>query len=145
MTKELQLPNPATDRFQREDPVDTNTEVLETGSDPNVKRDSVVLEFSVMLTGSKEELAKAAEAFNTVIRAFYARSQDLGVAVGKSRGYMRALTKEENLTLKPRKYHFSEDGRHICDTQFVARKYLTTNREKVTCKLCLRRMGEGEG
>ena len=55
---------------------------------------------------------------------------------------VRQATKEEVLHFTPRKLHFTEDGKnHVCDTAYVARRNLTTNREEVTCKLCRRKLG----
>jgi hypothetical protein len=55
---------------------------------------------------------------------------------------VRQATKEEVLHFTPRKTHFTEDGKkHVCDTVYVAKRNLTTNREEVTCKLCRRRLG----
>lgn len=53
----------------------------------------------------------------------------------------RPATKEEVLHFTPRKVHMSERGRQICDTVYVAKRNLTRDREKVTCKLCRRKMG----
>jgi hypothetical protein len=54
----------------------------------------------------------------------------------------RPATKEEVLHFTPRKLHFTEDGdTHACDTAYVAKRNLTRDREKVTCKLCRRKLG----
>jgi hypothetical protein len=54
----------------------------------------------------------------------------------------RQATKEEVLHFTPRKLHFTEDGTtHLCDTAYVAKRNLTRDREKVTCKLCRRKLG----
>ena len=54
----------------------------------------------------------------------------------------RQATKEELLHFTPRKLHFTEDGEaHLCDTAYVAKRNLTRDREKVTCKLCRRKLG----
>ncbi len=53
----------------------------------------------------------------------------------------RQASKEEVLHFTPRKMHMERGGRQICDTAYVARRNLTRNREKVTCKLCMRKMG----
>jgi len=52
----------------------------------------------------------------------------------------RQATKEEVLHFTPRKVHYAEDGAQICDTVYVAVRNLTRQREKVTCKLCLRKL-----
>jgi hypothetical protein len=55
---------------------------------------------------------------------------------------VRQATREEVLHFTPRKMHFTKDGEaHVCDTAYVSKRNLTTDREKVTCKLCRRKMG----
>lgn len=44
------------------------------------------------------------------------------------------------LAVYPRRVHFVQGGRQICDTAHVSTKNLTKNEAEVTCKLCRKRM-----
>lgn len=102
---------------------------------------SVALEFRAFLSGQIDDLGEMHEEFNAAVRAFYAKCEQKGVAIIQANGVMRGLTREEAIVLIPRKIHMNQDGRHICDTPFVAKKYLTDNEEQVTCRLCLKKLG----
>jgi hypothetical protein len=54
---------------------------------------------------------------------------------------VRPATREETIHFTPRKVHFIQNDRQICDTAYVAKRNLTADREKVTCKLCRRKLG----
>jgi hypothetical protein len=58
---------------------------------------------------------------------------------------VRQATKEEVLCFTPRKVHYTRNGKtQACRTPYVAKRNLTTEREKVTCRLCQREFGLGE-
>jgi hypothetical protein len=56
---------------------------------------------------------------------------------------VRQATREEVFRFMPRKMHFYAGGNcvHLCDTVYVAKRNMTSDREKVTCKLCRRKLG----
>ena len=133
---------PPADRFQREDPLDPRPEHIMSVADESNVRASVVLEYNAMLTGKVNELGEVGDKFNKLMKEFYAKCDEIGVSVVKTNGFIRGLTKEETLAIVPRKWHFAVRGRHICETPFVSKKFLTKDKEKVTCKNCLRKLAE---
>ena len=74
------------------------------------------------------------------IEDVHKRFEKDGYKVYVRTGLVRPMTQEELVSLIPRKVHFRQNGRQICDTTHVAAKNLTDNRAEVTCKLCLKRM-----
>lgn len=90
-------------------------------------------------------------ALQTLVEKLQAELKDKFVELGGRDAHdrwaeARQATKEEVLHFTPRKLHFTADGvTHVCDTAFVSKRKLTRDREKVTCKLCRRKLGIEEG
>ncbi len=53
---------------------------------------------------------------------------------------VRPMSQEELISIVPRKVHYAPDDIQVCDTAHVSKKNLTKDREKVTCRLCIRKM-----
>lgn len=91
--------------------------------------------------------ASAYPTLQTLVEAFQEELKAKFVAAGGLDPHgrwaeARQATKEEVLHFTPRKLHFTKDGEaHLCDTAYVAKRNLTRDREKVTCKLCRRELG----
>lgn len=103
---------------------------------------SVVFEFTAMVTGKTENLEEVFESFQKSVQSFYDSCDEKSVSVFRGGGCVRPVTKEENLRLVPRKWHMSQhDGTHLCDIHHVSKKYITNDPSKVTCKRCLKKMG----
>ena len=100
-----------------------------------------VFEFRAMVTGRKADLDKAFEVLDKAVERFYDVCDSTGVSVISGEGHVRPMTKEETLAVIPRKWHLDRDGRQACQTPHVSKRYLTQDKDKVTCKLCLREMG----
>lgn len=110
--------------------------------DPSKVRASVTMKFEVVMTGKMDKLAEVAENWDVAMESFYAYCESRDVSIVCSSGTMRGLTQEELLFMIPRKYHFMDsECRQVCKTLFVSTKFLTSEPEKVTCKLCLKVMG----
>lgn len=92
--------------------------------------------------------ASAYPTLQTMIEKFQDELREKFIALGGRDAHprwaeARQATKEEVLHFTPRKTHYTTKPgeRQICDTVHVSKRNLTTDREKVTCRLCLRKMG----
>lgn len=116
---------------------------------PGKKRDeenlraSVLLNFEIAMTGKVAALGDIYDEFSKHVEKLYERCEKEGISIIEAKGQMRGLTQEEILRIIPRKYHFQgPDGRQICDTKHVAARFLTRNTERVTCRLCMKKLQE---
>lgn len=112
----------------------------ERRGDGSSVRASVVFEFRAVATGRVDDLGAAFEEFQAATQRFYAACDAAGVSVVQGGGHLRPMTQEELLAVIPRKWHLEFEGRQLCDTPYVSKRYLTKEKEKVTCKLCLKKM-----
>jgi hypothetical protein len=107
------------------------------GNSEEVRATSVV-EFSTFLTGTTEQIEAIAEAFDRHVKKFYDQCDKVGVSIVRGGGHVRPMTREEALTIVPRKWHLERGGKHACNTVYVSARRLTKDPSKVTCKLCKR-------
>lgn len=105
-------------------------------------RPTVVLEYTSMVIGTREQIEKAHGAFEALAKDFYDQCKEIGVQLQGAQGVVRPLTREESIHLVPRKFHMERDNAHICPVPFVSRNQLTKDRAKVTCKLCVKKLRE---
>ena len=102
---------------------------------PDIKT-TVIVEYRAILTGDMEALGVAADELDKMFKRFF---ETTGVSVVSSSGSMRHPSKDEMLALIPRKWHLEVDDHQLCATPYVAKRYLTKDPSKVTCKLCLKK------
>lgn len=107
----------------------------------NASRVPGVFELRVYAIGQGPQLEAATEAFEALCKDFEFKLVSLGVETISARGELRAFTGDEALTVIPRKKHYASQGRHICSTEHVSAKNLTTDPDEVTCRLCRKLMG----
>lgn len=99
-----------------------------------------ILDFQVFLTGDLESLGELHEFFNTFLKSFYEHAEAKKISVVYAVGTMRPPTQDEITKMIPRKYHYGMDGKQVCSCPHVAARYITAERSKVTCRLCLRQI-----
>lgn len=101
----------------------------------------MILNFEIAMTGKVSVLGAIHDEFIKHVEKLYEQCECEGVSIIEAKGQMRGLTQEEVLRIIPRKYHLSgADGRQICDTKYISARFLTQNTERVTCKLCLKKL-----
>lgn len=99
-----------------------------------------VFEFQAMTSGKADDVQAVFDKLNGMIETFYDECDARGVSVLQAHGGARPMTREEAVTFVPKKWHLNVGGTHACDTVHVSKRFLTEDREKVTCKLCLSTM-----
>lgn len=117
---------------------------LPPGTPDDAVRATMMADVSLGVTGTTAELDQAMVLLERLTADFMRECEKIGVSVHFPRGTFRPMTKEEALAFTPRKFHYAPDGERVCSTEFVSRKQLTEDRSKVTCKLCLKEMEDGE-
>jgi len=90
------------------------------------------------MTGRIVDLDAVHAEFSAHAESVYDLCDRLGISVVEARGQMRGMTQEEVLRLVPRRFHMAgPENRQVCKTPHVSQRFLTKDRDKVTCKLCL--------
>lgn len=117
---------------------------LPPGSPVETVRATMMAEFLCGVTGTTADLDKAMAIFERLVETFMRRCEKVGVTVHFPQGTFRPMNREEAVAFVPRKFHWAPEGERVCNTEFVSRKQLTDERNKVTCKLCLRWMEKND-
>ncbi len=102
----------------------------------------VCVDITVVTNSKLSEFPILDKVLNLAVKDALARFEKEGFRAFLHHGKVRPMSQDELLSILPRKVHFVPlpGEKHICDTAHVAKKNLTLDPDKVTCKLCLRKM-----
>ncbi len=105
----------------------------------------MAIELSLATSAKLADMGELEKTLDQAVQEVLKRFEGNGFQVFIRAGFVRPMAKEDLVEIVPRKFHMlSREGRQTCDTQYVAKRYLTKNSEKVTCRKCMKLLGKIE-
>lgn len=122
---------------------------VKIGPSPDLSNLLVPLRIEVdFATSAKlDDIGRLEQVLEKAVEDVQKRFAKDGYTIYVRSGTVRPMSQEELLALIPRKIHLAADGQDgtpgwLCKTAHVAAKNITSERDDVTCKLCLKALGQ---
>jgi hypothetical protein len=102
----------------------------------------ISLEVKLVTSSKLSEMGLLEHVLDLALKDVKERFTKEGFVLHVAGGSVRPMAQDELLALLPRKMHLTLNGgeSQACKTEYVARKQLTEDHTKVTCKRCLARI-----
>lgn len=103
----------------------------------------MAIDLSFVTSAKAEDAAILEKVLELAVQDVLKRFERDGFKTYIREGLVRPITKEELLSILPRKTHmgWSGDKGWLCDTPHVAARNISFDEQKVTCRSCLKKLG----